>query len=44
MWEGQMMHGYHWMLGMPWGGWLFAALIVLLIIVVVQRTGRPHSG
>ena len=43
MWDGHMMYGSHGMLGMHWGGWLLSALVILLIVLVIQRTGRPHS-
>jgi hypothetical protein len=43
MWHGYYL-GYNWMLGLSWGGWLFAFFIVALIIVVIQQTGRPRRN
>lgn len=41
--NGHMMDAHHWILGMHWGGWLFAILLVVLILLVIQRTGSTHS-
>lgn len=38
-----MMDGYHhWMGGMHWGGWLFAVIIIVLLVALIMQMNRRN--